>query len=409
MSSLNQKELKELKLPKYEDIEVSTQTIIVMTNISLSDFKKIGNSLPIYPYIVNRKRRGRKSKKVEEDKNIIIPAYSILSIDLGSEIIGIDSKNKDKKKKECFRNSFSIYMTTGEYKKDDKPKMINLKICKNGKITVTGCKNELQAENCIKRFWEYIKDDKELYKFNDSNDTCFRSTFIHAMCNIDFSLDIKINREQLNQYFERININSLLETSIGYTGVIVKFQIDKNIEEPLLKQLSYEDGKETEYLVLYNNIVVGRYSNIADANFNCSELANCKNKSEIKAFFKNWHQDIVNLVFFPKSSDNWKINLEKYQLLNIPMAATQAELDELQECRLNECKDEEQRKLLQEKWAEYQEELGNKQQFDKQKNCIDVDKFTVRPISNGEWSANVSHLKHDVYLKSMPERDQLKK
>ena len=170
-----------------------------------------------------------------------------------------------------------------------------------------------------------------------------------------------------------------------------------------------KDGKETEYLVLYNNIVVGRYSNIADANFNCSELANCKNKSEIKAFFKNWHQDIVNLVFFPKSSDNWKINLEKYQLLNIPMAATQAELDELQECRLNECKDEEQRKLLQEKWAEYQEELGNKQQFDKQKNCIDVDKFTVRPISNGEWSANVSHLKHDVYLKSMPERDQLKK
>ena len=408
MSVLNQNEVKELKLPTYENIEISTQTIIVMTNINLVDLRTVGNSFPIFPYIMNRKRRGRKSKKVEDDKNLKIPPYSILSIDLGTEIIGADLKHKEKKEKECFRNSFSLYITTGEYKDDGEPKTINFKICKNGKIAITGCKHEVQAENCMKRFWEYIKDNTTLYKFN-KDETEFKATFIHAMRNIDFSLGIKINRELLDQFFNKININSLLETSIGYTGANIKFPIDKNIKDAPLKQLLYKDSSNKIYYVLYGKNILKVFETQNEAKNFMERLKICNTKNEIKAFFPEWHNDIIDLIFFPRSKEIKKIDLSKYEQFNIPITATKEELETIFQKKIDDCKEMDERNVLNEKWESFTKELNQKQKFDVEKFEIYPSKFSLKEISNNEWSTDISYIDYKIYLETMSDRDQFRK
>ena len=66
-------------------------------------------------------------------------------------------------------------------------KKINFKVSRNGKFQMTGCKKSIQAEECIKFFWFYIKDS-DIYqlKMNEANPIAI---FVPVMRNIDFSLN----------------------------------------------------------------------------------------------------------------------------------------------------------------------------------------------------------------------------
>lgn len=220
-----------LKFKKFEDIKVSTKTFIVKTNISLN-IDVLFESLPITPYIVIPKKRGRKKKVVVEDPNKFIKNGSIITLEYQNKIRGVDTKKKTNKPKNgaYFRNSVTIVMMVDS-------KKINYKISRNGKFQMTGCKYDKHAEMCVKTFWSYIKDNKDIYTF-DNNDTYLKAIFIPAMRNIDFALDFIVDREKLDEYFNRsTKYTSLLETSFGYTGVNIKMPLQKDIRTLMLKQI----------------------------------------------------------------------------------------------------------------------------------------------------------------------------
>ena len=248
--STNSKD-KELVFPEFEDIPVSTNTFIAMTNLIL-DLKKLSDFLPITEYIVMPKKRGRKKKSevVEQNKNI--PDGSIVTLKFENKMRGVELKPKKsqakKKKSKWFRNSFTVVMFL-----DNKP--INFKLCNNGMVQLTGIKFEKQAHDCIKQIWEHIKDDENnIYKF--SRGSHLEVLFIPAMRNIDFSLGFNIDREKLSRYMStQTDFHSLLETSFGYTGVNIKIPIDVDITQMEINKLKYkhdawleEKTKYSEYL-----------------------------------------------------------------------------------------------------------------------------------------------------------------
>jgi TATA-box binding protein (TBP) (component of TFIID and TFIIIB) len=230
---------KKNNLPKFEDIPVSTKTFIVMTNLTL-DIKKLSDFLPITDYIVVPKKRGRKKKTAAPDPNRNISDGSIITVDPGggNPIRGVCLKKKKKNKegkRDFFRNSTTVVMIMGG-------KKINFKVCRNGKFQMTGCKFDEHAENCVKAIWEYIKDEKDIYTMESGKH--FSATFIPAMRNIDFSLGFLLDREKLDEFFNlETDYYSLLETSIGYTGVNIKIPVTIPITDLMLKQFVCKNGK----------------------------------------------------------------------------------------------------------------------------------------------------------------------
>jgi TATA-box binding protein (TBP) (component of TFIID and TFIIIB) len=258
---LEEKESSKLKFPEFNSIKVSTKTFILMTNLIL-DIDKMFKCLPITEYILIPKRRGRKKKNEPINPNINISSGSIITLEYQNNIRGVDlkkkKKNKDKKKRgNYFRNSVTIVMVIDG-------KKINYKVSANGKFQMTGCKHDQQAELCIKWFWSYIKDNKDIYSFSNTNqmielnknplekyeiipDSFLKIVFIPAMRNIDFSLNFLVDREKLDEYFNTCTeYHSLLETSFGYTGVNIKIPIKKSIKDLLLKEIVYKDDKWSE-------------------------------------------------------------------------------------------------------------------------------------------------------------------
>jgi len=229
-----------LQFPKFEDIPVSTKTFIVMTNITLN-IKKLFDFLPITDYVLVPKRRGRKKKNTVTDPNKNISDGSIITIDLANNVRGVvlkKKKKKDGKSTDYFRNSVTIVMVIDG-------KKINFKISNNGKFQMTGCKKDTHAERCVKYIWNYIKDTKDIYTLGENES--FKAIFIPAMRNIDFSLGFILDREKLDEYFNTFTqYCSLLETSIGYTGVNIKIPVKKAITDLSIKELVY---KESDWMV----------------------------------------------------------------------------------------------------------------------------------------------------------------
>jgi TATA-box binding protein (TBP) (component of TFIID and TFIIIB) len=226
-----------LELRKFEDIPVSTKTFIVMTNLII-DIQKLFEYLPVTNYVVVPKKRGRKKKNTMTDPNKNIPDGSIITLDLANNIRGVILKKKKKKNgksTDYFRNSVTVVMIIDG-------KKINFKISRNGKFQMTGCKQDYHAESCVKYIWEYIEDNKSIYTLPEKKP--FKAIFIPAMRNIDFNLGFILDREKLDEYFNTFtHYYSLLETSIGYTGVNIKIPVTKPISELKIKELTYKSGR----------------------------------------------------------------------------------------------------------------------------------------------------------------------
>lgn len=229
------------KFPNFKTIPVRTKTFIVMTNIKI-DITKMHQILPITKYVIVPKRRGRKKKLPISDPNTDIPDGSIISLDLEGVVRGVVLKKKKKtaRKGDYFRNSITVVMVIDK-------KLINFKISRNGKFQMTGCKFDEQAERCIQHMWSYIKDLKDIYTLPSLSKNLnhpFRATFIPALRNIDFSLGFFLDRERLDNYINTSTpYRSLLETSIGYTGVNIKILVTKSIKTLMIKQLIFARGK----------------------------------------------------------------------------------------------------------------------------------------------------------------------
>lgn len=260
----------------FKDIPVSTKTYTAHTNLNIN-IDKLFEALPVTPYVVIPKKRGRKKKCDTPDPNIDIREGSIVTIKYEKEIRGVElkpKKVKQGKKTKWFRNSVTIVIIL------DKP--INFKVCHNGTFQMTGCKKHEHAELCIKYIWKYIKDNTELYEIKRGEN--FEVMFIPSMRNIDFSLNFNVDREKLNNYmWSQEDFHCLLETSFGYTGVIIKFPLQKCISEMKIIKLSNIDNEW-----IYENTLYDKYLDLLS-----SEEKQNKLKAERQISFLVFHSGKV--------------------------------------------------------------------------------------------------------------------
>lgn len=230
-SAVIQPKTHHLEFPKFEDINPYTNTFVIKTNININT-TKVYEILPITPYTIVPKKRGRKKKIDVPVINVNTPSGSIISVEHRSSFRGVNVQQKDFSEKKFFRNSITIVMVLENDKK------INFKISKNGKFQMTGCRNEDQAFECVRNIWNFIKDDPTTYSVKPGTEA-FEFLIVPVMRNIDFKVNFTIDRLKIDSYINtRTEYTSLLETSSGYTGVNASFPIRKNIlETPIHKYI----------------------------------------------------------------------------------------------------------------------------------------------------------------------------
>ena len=236
----------------FNEIKVSTKTFTVSTNLILN-IKDIFTYLPITPYKLKSKKRGRKSSEdlLNDNTNKCenkVKKGSIITIKYEDKIRGMEIRPRKNKKKKWFRNSITIVMML------DKP--INFKICLNGTFQMTGCKSIRQAKECVKIFWDMIYDRKDLWYKKTEKDDIIKILFIPCMRNIDFSVGYLVDREKLNDYiFNNIEkFHCLLETSFGYTGVNIKIPVNRNITDIDIDKMTWNESEKIwdETIVKYD-------------------------------------------------------------------------------------------------------------------------------------------------------------
>lgn len=248
--------------------KISTRTVIASTNVEFN-IHDIYEKLPALEMsqeyndkymslIPLKKRRGRRKKNEECLKNLRMEYDEMVDLKEG-DIVAIYFRNHKKGLPQYlkygvkfFRNALNIVMMR------TKDKKINMKLSQNGKIQMTGCKEEEDAQFCLKYLFQHISEhcpDSLVYKENMKNNHLDIS-FFTVMTNLDFNIGFHINRQKLNQLINRETVfNSLLETSFGYTGVNIKIEVpydpDVNIDRlQLLRENNWSKSfiKYDEYL-----------------------------------------------------------------------------------------------------------------------------------------------------------------
>ena len=204
---------------KFEDLKVSTRTIIATCNVEFN-IENIFKNVPI------------QGKTLEGlGSSAIHMMYYKNKIRRRGDII----EDVDVSKQKTFRNALNVIMMVDDIKK------VNFKISKNGKFQMTGCKNmehaKLSALVFLEILAEYVPDSFVLRP--NENDDEFRLYFETVMTNVDCSAGYNINRKALDHIINTTtSFHSLLETSFGYTGVNIKFPVEKNkydLEVPVME------------------------------------------------------------------------------------------------------------------------------------------------------------------------------
>jgi hypothetical protein len=232
----------------FDAIEISTQTIIAKTNWKIN-INELFVHLPITPYEVIPKKRGRRPKEEKKVEPTPLNDGDIITLKLGDKLRGVDLKMKKKSGDNYFRNSITVVMFC-------EGKLINFKISKNGKFQFTGCKIDSHPHRCLEFVRSYIypvQDRLERKIMTLPAQTALDVIYITVMSNINFSLGFCINKENLNEYIYRnTEHNSLLETTFGYTGVNIKMEIPDVSDIPVQRAV-YDDvaGVWTESIITY--------------------------------------------------------------------------------------------------------------------------------------------------------------
>jgi len=224
--------------PSFEEINVSTKTFITVTNLTIN-ILQMHEELPLAPYIETPRQRGKKSPTPEPDPNAHLIDGSIITSECEGRVRGASSRRK----KSHFRNSVTIVMIVAG-------KKINFKVSRNGKMQMTGCKEDAHTISCIQYFWEVLQTMPHNYELNGDH---FEAIIVPAMRNVDFRLGFSVNRQNLDRYINTsTEFHSLLETSVGYAGVNIKLPVEVPFEDIPLCKLVCEGGRWVEHSVPYS-------------------------------------------------------------------------------------------------------------------------------------------------------------
>ena len=234
------------KLKLFEEIDVSTKTIVGMSNLRI-DLDKFFTYMPITDYKPKERKRGRKRKiDIQQITHTSVPYGSIITLEKSNLKRGIKLKqNKKNKNRKTFLHTVSVSMFL-ENEKD-----INIKVYSNGKFHVTGCKTDdhfiraiVQIYNLMKLTEEWTGEKiftMEKDKFFD-NDTQLCCMFYVAMKNMDFYIGFDIDREKLDRFIhDNTNYNSIFIDGDLSTSVNVKVKYDLSVL-PDLTKFAYISG-----------------------------------------------------------------------------------------------------------------------------------------------------------------------
>lgn len=235
-------------IKKFEDIAISTKTVIGISNLKI-DLEKFFNYIPITEYTPLEKKRGRKKRIQVVLPNNNLPYGSIISIQKKKELRGACLKSKrvsetPSSNKDYFLHSVSLVIVLEDNKQ------INLKVSGNGKLQITGCKNDNHFINAITSLYDTMNivekwTNEKLYTLS-SGDT-LQVLFNTVMQNMDFNVGFKINRQKLDKFIEKYTSHtSIYEESLA-TGVNIKVKSDASLEPEIVKIYYNENNLVKEY------------------------------------------------------------------------------------------------------------------------------------------------------------------
>lgn len=259
------------------EIKISTKTIIGVSNVEC-DIDNIYSNLKVREMhkddrekilclISFKKQRGRRKKESDEVIEKKKELSNLLVQPDEGDIVGIYFQNKQrglpqylKYNKKFFRNALNIIMVLSNKKK------INFKLSKNGKIQMTGCKDDDDARQCLEIFFKKL--DTECPQFiRYDRQKGIEVYYYTVMTNIDFNTGFKINRQKLNVMInESTEFNSLLETSFGYTGVNIKIPMTLG-NDIIIDRITLHDNEWT-----HDKTSFMQFLNGVDENFRNQEL-----------------------------------------------------------------------------------------------------------------------------------------
>lgn len=264
-------------MSNFNDIKISTKTVIVNTNAVFGKLEDIYNTFKIINIDFPIKMKKNKIKQY---------IITQLSLDSGT-ILSIRYKNKVRGYLEnddyetVFNEEFGFYEKITPVKKNlnnsmsivmlVEGKTLHFKVPTNGKIQMTGCKSEKQAINCIKHFFNlYIQSFPQI---EQPEKTWF--TFSTVMTNISFNVGFHLNREKLDYEINRNTDHySLLDTSFGYTGASIKFELPREKRQLLtFPKIEFQNGELTKEQLLtfeeYTNYMTeGEIDKLYDPKYN---------------------------------------------------------------------------------------------------------------------------------------------
>ncbi len=227
----------------YDNLDVSTKTFVVRTNMLLK-LRELYDYLPISEYVPAAKKRGRKKK---DDNHLLDPSNgSIICMKYTKEIRGTElkkptqsAKRRERVKKEvkCFRNSFTVIMLM-----EKKP--VNMKISSNGMLQLTGVKTDSQVEGCVKHLWKLISLRPDLCAFSRGDE--FEALLVPCMRNIDFDLGFNVDREKLAEY--------MMSNSDNKNSYSSSYVSPKNFIEDIMDSFKGSIAQRKEVNELYEKI-----------------------------------------------------------------------------------------------------------------------------------------------------------
>lgn len=216
----------------FDKYKISTQTLIVSTNITI-DCEKFFDSITcidISKPTNNKTRMLVNPSDNVEDGGIVFAQFK-------KDIKGTNFKKNMSK---YFLNSVTIVMKINT-------KYINIKFSNKGKLQITGRNESVPIISILKYVQLLLEDRKHTWELK-KEDTTLKALIIPVMSNINFSINHQVNRELLNVIINtQTEYISILEPSDGYVGVNIKISCDI---EPL------NDIHIDEYIFEKNNWVL---------------------------------------------------------------------------------------------------------------------------------------------------------
>ena len=172
---------------QFKDLKVSTMTVVTYCNVHFN-LRTVFENLPILEKVDVPLT---KKKKQPDLKKLVVPLGSIVSLRIGNEFRGIQTKVKKAPRKEgssYFLNQVTAIVSVGD-------KNLNTMIF-NNKMKIVGNKNTRQAMQAVFILWKRIEKIPNSYSMIDEHPPRF--VFDTVMTNVDFKLGFKIDRKKLN-------------------------------------------------------------------------------------------------------------------------------------------------------------------------------------------------------------------